>query len=380
MGVVAQVPLFCTDLSSLPLAGASESRACNVKVRAGTRTPGTLRRGQAGGPRSPGCLTHVFSGPQRGAGEPGAGGVAETQPVAGRQLWRRGHRGGGAGGPSLGQLQVGTDIWRICCHGNGEIGKGRGAEDAKSEPYSPPHPTPGCRHHDNINRSQAGAGRVGSALGGWWGPGGARSDRGAERGASPQSTNCQAGNRVSQGGGGRSGTPRLTPAQVAAPCSVQDASVDFLSLPAPFWLSPLPLWPVSTCGILCSLCVCLSLSPSSCLCLCFCLCVSVSPPAALCSAFLSVMLRSSVSVLNVHLPVSPLIYSPLNSLGQGLCLAGVLPVGVPSLSDPLSPGVSLILASSLQLCGASPMPRIRDLRVSRRRQGSPDGRECPHTW
>lgn len=174
-----QVPLVCTDLRSLPLAGELESRACNAKVSAGTWTPGTLAGRGAGGGGQAGAAqprlldTRVLGSPERRGGARG-GGCGRDTACGGEAALTVGPptpRGGGAGGPSLGRLQVGTDIWRICCHGNREIWKGRGAEEAKSEP-SPP--SPGCRHHDNIHRSQAGAGRVGSAMGGW-GPGGARS-------------------------------------------------------------------------------------------------------------------------------------------------------------------------------------------------------------
>lgn len=72
-------------------------------------------------------------------------------------------------GPSLGRLQVGTDIWRICFHGNREIWK-RGAEGGRGSEMQSQSPPQDCRCHDNTIHPKAGAGRVGSLMGGW-GPG-----------------------------------------------------------------------------------------------------------------------------------------------------------------------------------------------------------------
>lgn len=132
----AQVPLFCTDLSSLPLAGASASRACNVKVRAGTRTPGTLRRGQAGAPQ-PGLLdTRVLGSPERRGGARGGGcgraaacGGATAEVVL--------------GAPPLAGSRWGQIFGESVAMGTGRLGRGGGLKMQSQSPTPPhPHPTP----------------------------------------------------------------------------------------------------------------------------------------------------------------------------------------------------------------------------------------------
>lgn len=107
------------------------------------------------GAPQPGCLTHVFSGPQRGAGEPGVGGVAEPQPAVG---WGESSDGGATAEVVLGPLlqsAPGGDRYleNLLPWEQEDLEKGslRGGRRCKSQ--SPP---PGGCCHDNNNRPRQG--------------------------------------------------------------------------------------------------------------------------------------------------------------------------------------------------------------------------------
>lgn len=121
-----------------------------------------------------------------------------------------------------------------------------------------------------------------------------------------------------------------------------------------------------------------------------CFSVSFCLSSSLSLGVLDPALCASVSVsMRLLVWVSPLISSSLDSLCGDSSVCGFLWAGIPGSNFPSTGDLSLVSPSpcvsrihffSLQLCGSPPMPRICDLRVSRRWKGPPDGRECPDTW
>ena len=135
---------------------------------------------------------------------------------------------------------------------------------------SPPPPSSCCRH-DNTNSPRQGQARAGSPMGGW-GPGGAGSSGGRERGASPKAPAATAENRVSQGGGGLQWRPQT---HFCPSCCSLRSIRGHLSVSPSSLACLFSCFLVSVDGILFSLCPCLSvvLTPSLHLCVSLWLCV-----------------------------------------------------------------------------------------------------------
>lgn len=136
----------------------------------------------------------MFSGPQRGVGEPGAGGgVAETQAVVGRQLWWWGRAEVVLGAPPLAGSRWGQIFGESVAMGTGrflEKGSGRGAEDASQ---SPPRAAITMTTSTILGR-----GRRGGVSDGGWGPDGQAELGEWKRGLSPKAPAATDENRVSQ--------------------------------------------------------------------------------------------------------------------------------------------------------------------------------------